>query len=76
MAACFTSGYNLADLRERYPARASRHGSNPARPVFAILHPCIAMFDSHQFNNGLIGSMISGYKYYGEGDLDHDRRLI
>ena len=43
--------------------------------IFAILHIYIVMFDSHQFNNGLISSIISGYKYYEEGDLDHDRWL-
>lgn len=43
--------------------------------VFAILHLYIVMFDSHQFKNGLIGSIISGYKFYEEGDLDHDRWL-
>jgi Ni/Fe-hydrogenase 1 B-type cytochrome subunit len=43
--------------------------------VFAILHIYIVLFDSHQFRNGLITSIISGYKFYEEGDLDHDRWL-
>jgi hypothetical protein len=33
------------------------------------------LFDSHQFRNGLITSIISGYKFYEKGDLDHDRWL-
>jgi Ni/Fe-hydrogenase 1 B-type cytochrome subunit len=43
--------------------------------VFAILHLYIVLFDSHQFRNGLITSIISGYKFYEKGDLDHDRWL-
>jgi len=43
--------------------------------IFAILHVYIVTFDSHQYRNGLITSMISGYKFYEEGDLDHDRWL-
>jgi len=43
--------------------------------IFAILHLYIVTFDSHQFRNGLITSIISGYKFYEKGDLDHDRWL-
>jgi Ni/Fe-hydrogenase 1 B-type cytochrome subunit len=43
--------------------------------VFTILHLYIVFFDSHQFRNGLITSIISGYKFYQKGDLDHDRWL-
>jgi len=43
--------------------------------VFTIVHLYIVFFDSHQFRNGLITSMISGYKFYQKGDLDHDRWL-
>jgi Ni/Fe-hydrogenase 1 B-type cytochrome subunit len=43
--------------------------------VFTIVHLYIAFFDSHQFRNGLITSIISGYKFYQKGDLDHDRWL-
>jgi Ni/Fe-hydrogenase 1 B-type cytochrome subunit len=41
--------------------------------VFGILHLSIVTFDSHQYRNGLITSIISGYKFYEKGDLDHDR---
>ncbi len=41
--------------------------------VFVILHLYIVLFDSYQFKNGLITSIISGYKFYEKGDLDHDR---
>ena len=42
---------------------------------FCILHIYIVLFDSHQFRNGLITSIVSGYKFYEKGDLDHDRWL-
>jgi hypothetical protein len=35
----------------------------------------VVLFDSHQYRNGLICSMISGHKFYEEGDLDHDTWL-
>jgi Ni/Fe-hydrogenase 1 B-type cytochrome subunit len=40
--------------------------------VFAILHVYVILFDSHQYRNGLVTSMIVGYKFYEEGDIDHD----
>ena len=43
--------------------------------VFAILHLYIVIYDSAQFKNGLITSIISGYKFYEDGDLDNDRWL-
>jgi Ni/Fe-hydrogenase 1 B-type cytochrome subunit len=43
--------------------------------VFVILHLYIVIYDSAQFKNGLITSIISGYKFYEDGDLDHDRWL-
>jgi Ni/Fe-hydrogenase 1 B-type cytochrome subunit len=43
--------------------------------VFAVLHIYIVLLDSHQFKNGLITAMVSGYKFYEEGDLEHDRWL-
>src|SRR5271157_5935157 len=43
--------------------------------VFAVVHLYVVLFDSHQYRNGLTSSMISGYKFYQEGDLDHDSWL-
>jgi len=43
--------------------------------VFLILHLYIVLYDSAQFKNGLISSIVSGYKFYEKGDLDHDRWL-
>jgi len=43
--------------------------------VFAVLHLYVVLFDSHQYRNGLISSIVSGYKFYEEGDLDHDSWL-
>ena len=43
--------------------------------VFAILHIYIVLYDGQQYKNGLVTSMVSGVKYYQEGDLDHDKWL-
>ena len=43
--------------------------------VFAILHVYIVFYDGQQYKNGLVTSMVSGVKFYQEGDLDHDTWL-
>jgi len=43
--------------------------------VFSILHVYIVFYDGHQYRNGLVTSMVSGVKFYQEGDLDHDMWL-
>jgi len=40
--------------------------------VFSILHVYIVFYDGQQYRNGLISSMISGYKFYEADDIDHD----
>jgi Ni/Fe-hydrogenase 1 B-type cytochrome subunit len=40
--------------------------------VFTILHIYIIFYDGQQYKNGLVTSMVSGYKFYQEGDFDHD----
>ena len=40
---------------------------------FAILHVYVVLFDSSQYGNGLITSIISGYKFYQKGDLTGDK---
>ena len=41
--------------------------------VFAIIHVYIILYDSTQYGNGLITSIISGYKFYQPGDLKDDK---
>jgi len=41
--------------------------------VFAIVHLYVVLFDSHQYKNGLLSSIVSGFKFYEEGDLDNDK---
>jgi len=41
--------------------------------VFFILHIYVVLFDSNQYRNGLLSSIVSGYKFYEKGDLDNDR---
>ena len=43
--------------------------------VFAIVHLYVVLFDSEQYKNGLISSIVTGYKFYEPGDLDHDQWL-
>jgi Ni/Fe-hydrogenase 1 B-type cytochrome subunit len=40
--------------------------------IFVILHLYIVIFDSIRYRNGLISSMVSGDKFFEEGDLDTD----
>jgi Ni/Fe-hydrogenase 1 B-type cytochrome subunit len=42
---------------------------------FSILHIYIVLYDGQQYKNGLVTSMVSGVKFYQEGDLDHDQWL-
>ena len=42
---------------------------------FTILHVYIVFYDGLQFKNGLVTSIVSGEKFYQEGDLDHERWL-
>jgi Ni/Fe-hydrogenase 1 B-type cytochrome subunit len=43
--------------------------------IFAIVHVYVVLFDDRQYKNGLISSMIAGFKFYEKGDLDHDTWL-
>jgi Ni/Fe-hydrogenase 1 B-type cytochrome subunit len=40
--------------------------------VFAILHIYIVFYDGLQYRNGLVTSIVSGEKFYREGDVDHE----
>lgn len=44
-------------------------------PIFALLHIYIVTYDSTQYGNGLITSIISGYKFYRKGDVRNDEWL-
>jgi Ni/Fe-hydrogenase 1 B-type cytochrome subunit len=68
-------GWIIPLLGGSFQARMWHHTFAWGFVVFLILHLYIVMFDSHQYRNGLITSIISGYKFYEKGDLDHDRWL-
>lgn len=55
-----------------FRTRMWHHGFSWGFLVFAILHVYVVLFDSYQYRNGLITSMVSGLKFYQKGDLDHD----
>jgi len=40
--------------------------------VFVIIHLYLVTFDVFRYKNGLLGSIVSGDKFYQEGDLDTD----
>jgi Ni/Fe-hydrogenase 1 B-type cytochrome subunit len=42
---------------------------------FTILHLYIVFYDGQQYKNGLVTSMVSGEKFYAEGDLDSEKWL-
>ena len=42
---------------------------------FAILHVYIVFYDAQQYKNGLVTAIVSGEKFYEEGDLDHETWL-
>jgi Ni/Fe-hydrogenase 1 B-type cytochrome subunit len=67
------TGWIIPLLGGSYRVHMWHHMSAWGFLVFAILHLYIVMFDSHQYKNGLITSIISGFKFYEKGDLDHDR---
>jgi Ni/Fe-hydrogenase 1 B-type cytochrome subunit len=39
---------------------------------FSILHVYIVFYDGQQFKNGLVGSIISGEKFFQEGDVEDE----
>jgi Ni/Fe-hydrogenase 1 B-type cytochrome subunit len=42
---------------------------------FSILHIYIVFYDGQQYKNGLITAIVSGEKFYQEGDVDHETWL-
>ncbi len=41
--------------------------------VFFVFHLYVVLFDSSQYRNGLLSSIVSGFKFYEEGDLEPGR---
>ena len=68
-------GWTIPLFGGSFGLRMWHHTFAWAFPVFLILHLYIVMFDGHQYRNGLISSILGGYKFYEKGDLDHDRWL-
>lgn len=66
-------GWVLPFLGGSFQTRMWHHTFAWGFMVFAILHVYIILYDSTQYGNGLITSIISGYKFYRRGDLKDDR---
>ncbi|MCC6393009.1 MAG: Ni/Fe-hydrogenase, b-type cytochrome subunit [Bryobacterales bacterium] len=56
-----------------FPLRMWHHTASWGFVVFVILHLYIVLYDDRQYKNGLISSMLAGFKFYERDDLDHDR---
>jgi Ni/Fe-hydrogenase 1 B-type cytochrome subunit len=56
-----------------FPLRMWHHTAAWGFVIFVILHLYIVLYDDRQYKNGLISSMLAGFKFYERDDLDHDR---
>jgi Ni/Fe-hydrogenase 1 B-type cytochrome subunit len=65
-------GWVIPLLGGSFRARMWHHTFAWGFVIFVILHLYIVIFDSVRYKNGLISSMVSGDKFYEEGDLDSD----
>jgi Ni/Fe-hydrogenase 1 B-type cytochrome subunit len=64
-------GWVLPLLGGPMTTRTLHHLAAWAFAVFFIMHIYIVFYDGVNYRSGLISSMISGYKYYKDGDEDH-----
>jgi Ni/Fe-hydrogenase 1 B-type cytochrome subunit len=68
-------GWVLPLLGGSFQTRMWHHTVAWSFVAFVILHLYIVLYDSAQFRNGLITSIVTGIKFYEKGDLDHDKWL-
>jgi Ni/Fe-hydrogenase 1 B-type cytochrome subunit len=68
-------GWVLPMLGGSFHTRMIHHLVAWAFPIFAMLHIYIVIYDSTQYGNGLINSIVSGHKFYQEGDIQDDTWL-
>jgi len=65
-------GWVIPLLGNSYKTHMIHHLVAWSFPIFALLHIYIVTYDSTQYGNGLITSIISGYKFYRKGDIRND----
>ncbi len=65
-------GWVIPLLGNSYNTHMIHHLVAWAFPIFALLHIYVITYDSTQYGNGLITSIISGYKFYRRGDIRND----
>ncbi len=68
-------GWVIPLLGGSFQTRMWHHAFAWGFVAFAILHVYIVFYDGLQFKNGLVTSIVSGEKFYQEGDIDHDTWL-
>lgn len=66
-------GWMIPMLGGSYQAHMIHHLVAWSFVVFLIFHLYVVLFDSHQYKNGLITSIVAGYKFYEKGDIEPDR---
>lgn len=65
-------GWVLVFLGGSFQTHQWHHLSAWGFLTFTILHIYIVSYDGSQYKNGLVTSMVSGVKFYQEGDIDND----
>jgi Ni/Fe-hydrogenase 1 B-type cytochrome subunit len=67
-----TCGWVIPLLGGSFRTHVWHHTAAWAFVIFLIIHVYIVIYDSIMYRNGLVGSMVSGDKFYEEGDIDSD----
>jgi len=70
-----TFGWIRSLLGGSFRTHAWHHTASWAFVIFFLLHLYIVFMDTGRFKSGLLDSMISGFKFFRKGDLEHDRWL-
>ncbi len=65
------AGWVTPILGGAHSMRMWHHLAAWAFPIFVMIHLYIVFYDGVNYRSGLISSMISGYKYYKDGDQDN-----
>ncbi|MFN7924779.1 MAG: Ni/Fe-hydrogenase, b-type cytochrome subunit [Bryobacteraceae bacterium] len=65
-----TCGFVIPMLGGSFRTHMWHHAVAWGFVVFVILHLYIVIFDSIRYKNGLLASIVTGSKYYKQGDID------
>ena len=65
-------GWVIPILGGSYRTHLWHHFASWVFIIFVIVHLYMTIFGSIRFQNGLVSSIVSGDKFYREGDIDYD----